>query len=798
MFDWLSRIILRKRYILLVLIGLITGFMAWQATKIQLSYDFAKILPSSDPDFQAYAKFKQTFGEDGSVMFLGIEDTNFYQLQKFNDWYSLGEEIKQIDGIEAVVSVARLYQLTRNDEERKFDFKPIITSKITTQKELDSIKVQIENLPFYKGFVYNPETGATIMAVTFDKAKLNTKNRIQMVNTIKEKAEAFGVKYSIPMHISGMPYIRTAITGKVVDEMKLFMLLALLVTAIVLFMFFRSFTVVFYSVIVVLVGVIWSIGSIVLLGYKITILSGLIPPLLIVIGIPNSIFLLNKYHAEYSSHGKQGKALARTVRNIGLTTFLANCTTAIGFFVFYFTHSNLLVEFGMIAGINVMTTWLLSLILIPIIFSFLAPPDLKHTKHLQAPRINKLLGRVDKWVHNHRKLVYGSVIVIVLISFYGMSKISTVGYVVDDLPTKDPVYVDMRFFESNFKGVLPLEFSIDTKQDGGVFKLPTLQKINRLQKLLAQYDIFSKPLSIVEGVKFSYQAYNHLDPKYYILPGALELGEMSSFVGDMKTKEQTFKSFIDSTKRTTRVSVQMADIGSEKMLELISELRPRVDSIFPAEKYDVSITGNSLIFLKGNDYLFKNLLESILLAIILISLIMTALFMSFRMILISILPSLIPLVITAGLMGFFQISLKPSTILIFSIAFGIASDQTIYFLTKFRHEIKLNPVMSISKAVTLTIHETGVSMIYTAIILFAGFFIFSASAFGGTSSLGKLISVTLLMSMISNLVLLPAFLVSMERRLNAKAILQEPLFEIHDEEEDIDHDELEVQKKAQE
>jgi predicted RND superfamily exporter protein len=378
-----------------------------------------------------------------------------------------------------------------------------------------------------------------------------------------------------------------------------------------------------------------------------------------------------------------------------------------------------------------------------------------------------------------------------------MSKISTVGYVVYDLPKKDPVYVDMRFFESNFKGVLPLEFSIDTKQEGGVFKLPTLQKINRLQKLLAQYEMFSKPLSIVEGVKFSYQAYNHLDPKYYILPGALELGEMSSFVGDMKTKEQSFKSFIDSTKRITRVSVQMADIGSEKMLELISELRPRVDSIFPDDKYNVSITGNSLIFLKGNDYLFKNLLESIVLAIILISLIMTALFMSFRMILISILPSLVPLVITAGLMGFFQISLKPSTILIFSIAFGIASDQTIYFLTKFRHEVKLNPVMSISKAVTLTIHETGVSMIYTAIILFAGFFIFSASAFGGTSSLGKLISVTLLMSMISNLVLLPAFLVSMERRLNAKAILQEPLFEIHDEEEDIDHDELEVQKKSQ-
>jgi len=794
MFIWLSRFILRNRYMLLVVVGIITIFMGWYASKIQLSYDFAKILPVTDPDYQDYMEFKQTFGQDGTVMFIGVEDKDFYKLNKFNDWWQLGEDIKKIDGIEAVVSVARLYTIKRNDSIRKFDVKPLVEKRLTAQAEVDSLKLEIESLPFYRGFVQNPETGATVMAITFDKTKINTKNRIEMTHTIRDMANAFGVKYHLEMHLSGMPYIRTAITEKVVAEMKMFLLLAVLVTAIVLFIFFRSFQVVFFSIIVVAVGVIWSLGTIALLGYKITILSGLIPPLLIVIGIPNSILMLNKYQSEFAIHGSQAKALSRMVQRIGLTTFLANVTTAIGFFVFYFTKSNLLVEFGMVAGMNVMTTWLISLILIPIVFSFLSPPDVKHLKHLQAPRINKLLVKVDHWVNRHRSYVYGSVIVIILISVYGMTKITTIGYVVDDLPKKDPVYVDMKFFEKNFKGVLPLEFAIDTKVPGNALKQNTLQKINRLQKVLLQYPELSKPLSVVEGIKFGYQAYNYNDPKFYILPGALELAEMSSYLGDMKGKGSMFKSFIDSSKQITRLSIQMADVGSERMALIMKDLRPKVDSIFPTSTYHTTITGNSLIFLKGNDYLFKNLLESILLAIVLISLIMAALFMSFRMILISIIPSIIPLIITAGLMGFFQIPLKPSTILIFSIAFGIASDQTIYFLTKFRYEIRKNPIMSISKAVTLTIRETGVSMIYTAVILYAGFFIFSASAFGGTASLGKLISVTLMLAMISNLILLPAFLMSMERRLNLKALREEPLFEIHDSEEDIDLENLEIRK----
>jgi len=768
--------------------------MAYKATKIQLSYDFARILPESDEDYKAYEAFKSRFGEDGSVMVLGVADKNFYTLKKFNNWYQLGEEIKALDGIEEVVSLARLYNVVRNDSSRKFEMRPIVNQMPRSQAEVDSIHAEIDKLPFYDGFIQNKETGATLMAVTFNKNKLNTKNRIEIVRLVKEKAIAFGEANKLEVHISGLPYIRTAITTKVVEEMKLFMILAVLVTAVVLFVFFRSFQVLFFSLIVVGVGVVWSIGIIALLGYKITILSGLIPPLIIVIGIPNSILLLNKYQVEFSRHNSQAKALARMVQRIGFTTFLANVTTSIGFFVFYFTHSRILMEFGLVAAINVMATWLISLILIPIVFSYLAPPNVKHLKHLQAPRLNKLLSNVDKWIHLHPKYIYVTVGVILLISFVGISKISTNGFVVDDLPVKDPIYLDMKFFERNFKGVLPLEFSINTLEPGGAIKQTTLQKINRLQKMLSQYPIFSKPLSVVDGIKFSYQAYNNNDPRYHILPGTMQLAEMSSFAGEMNGKGQVFKSFIDSNRQITRVSIQMADIGSSKMKVLMKELQPRVDSIFPTDKYETTITGNSLIFLKGNNYMFKNLMESILLAVVLISIIMITLFMSVRMILISIVPSIIPLIITAGLMGFFHISLKPSTILIFSIAFGMASDQTIYFLTKYRHEMRTNPVISISNAVTLTIRETGVSMVYSAVILFFGFFIFSASDFGGTASLGKLLSVTLLVAMIANIIVLPAFLLSLERRLTTKAFLAEPLFETNAEEEDIDHESLDIRK----
>jgi predicted RND superfamily exporter protein len=345
--------------------------------------------------------------------------------------------------------------------------------------------------------------------------------------------------------------------------------------------------------------------------------------------------------------------------------------------------------------------------------------------------------------------------------------------------------------------VLPFEIVIDTKKTNGALALPTLYKINRLQKMISQYKEFSEPVSVAELIKFSYQGLNDNNPKYYIIPNIEELARLKNYSSEAKENQRMFRSIIDSTKQSTRITFQVADVGSISMKKLIAEIKPRIDSIFDPKEYAVITTGNSNIFLKNNDYLLVNLKESVLLAILLIGSVMFLLFMSFRMVVISLVPSLVPLLITAAIMGYAGIALKPSTILIFSIAFGIASDGTMYFLTKYRQELKKHGG-SISKTVSLTINETGVSMIYTAVILFSGFFIFSASSFGGTSALGILISVTLLIAMCSNLIFLPTLLLSLEKRMTTKAFLQEPLIQIYDEDEDVELEDLMIRGSEEE
>jgi len=793
MLEKIARIMLRNRTVMLVVLCLLTGLMLFLSFRVKLSYETAKILPDDDSTLVTYNSFKQKFGEDGSVMIIGFQSPDLFRLDLFNHWYDLTQEIKKVDGIQEVISTARCYRVVRNDSLQRLDFKPITARRPVSQAEVDSVKSILMNLPFYDGLLFNKETNVTVMAITLDQSKINTKSRIEIVQHIKEMGDQFAAQNKLELHYSGLPYIRTAVTAKVVSEMKLFLLLALLITACILLFFFRSFYPVLFPMLVVMMGVIWSFGTLVLLGYKITILSSLIAPLIIVIGVPNCILLLNKYQQEFAKHGNQARALSRMISKIGVTTFFANVTTAIGFLVFYFTHSAILQEFGVTAALNVMLTYLISLVFIPIVFSFLPPPNPKQIRHLDRKGINFILDKIDVWVHRYRKRFYLIVIVVVGISIYGITKMTTVGYVVDDLPKKDVIYTDLKFFEKNFRGVLPFEVSVDTKKPGGALALPTLYKINRLQKIFSSYPEFSEPVSIAEGIKFSYQGLSDGDPKRYIIPNVEELARLKSYSGTAKGNERMFRSIIDSAKQTTRISIQVADIGSIKMKKLLDEIRPRVDSVFDPKDYNVSLTGNSIIFLKNNDYLQINLRESVILAIVLIGALMFLLFMSARMIFIALIPSLVPLIITAGIMGFAHISLKPSTILIFSIAFGIASDGTMYFLTKYRQELKRH-AGSISKTVSVTIQETGVSMVYTAVILFFGFFIFTASNFGGTSALGVLISVTLLIAMFSNLIFLPTLLLSFEKRLITRAFLKEPLIQMYDEDEDVELNELQIRK----
>jgi uncharacterized protein len=772
-----ANIILGNKIICLIGLTIFAIFMGYNASKVQISYELPKILPKSDPNYQLYESFKKQFGEDGSVLLIGVETQKMYDLAFFQKWYELGKNVKKVSGIKKVVSNADLQAVIRNDSLKKFQFKPLLTQFPTQQWEVDSLKNALNNLPAYDGLLFNDARNAHLMLVTFDEKTLNGFDRFAVTNAIKDLGKTFESQTGTVAHYSGMPFIRSEFSSQVSSELKLFLVLAIIVTALILALFFRSLKVVVFAVIVILIGVSSCLGIIYLYGFQITLLSGLIPPLVVVVGVPNLIFILNKYHEEYAEHGNQSEAIHKAIQKVGPTLFLANITTSIGFGVFAFTSSKLLMEFGLVSAINITLTFLVTLIFIPIVFSMIGPPTKQNLAHLEGRRITAIVTSIEKAVMSRRTVIYWIISVLVIISIYGLSRIKAVGYVVDDLPKSNQIYTDLKWIEKYFKGVVPFEVAIDTKQAGKATSPQVLTKIRRVEKAFSEYPEFTKPISVVTATKFIYQAYRDGDPKYYLLPGIDELQKLAAYSSSMQGRENQFTGFMDSTRRYTRVSFQMADVGTIRTKQIVKELQPKIDTIFnydaesgkmlpENEAYNAKVTGNGVVFALGNEYLLSNLVESTITAIILISIIMALLFMNWRMVIISILPSLIPLLFTAGIMGFAGIALKPSTILIFSIAFGISSDGTIYFLTRYKDELKSGN--SVLGAISNTIQKTGVSMFYTVVILFAGFFIFTASTFKGTQSLGLLISITLLVSMVCNLVLLPAFIATIDKRVTQK------------------------------
>jgi len=795
MWTYLIRIILRNRFLNLIIIGLLTAFFAYYALDIKLSYEMMKMLPDNNQTSAEYKQFKETFGQDGSIFFIAIRDKEMFELEKFNAFYDLGKKIDSIDGVEGILSVANTYNLTKNDNLKKFDFDKIIKAKPKTQNELDSLKNVIFSLPFYQNLLYNKSTDVYLMAITLDKLRLNTKSREELVHNLKNTVEEFSIKNKVEVHYSGLPYIRTITSEKVRHELIFFIIGAILVSAIILLIFFRSIKTVFFTIVIIIINVVWVFGLTSLLDYKITILTGILPPLLIIIVVENCIFLLNKYHEEYKNHGNKIKSLSRMVRRIGNANLLTNATTAAGFAAFTITGNKMLVEFGVIASICILSAYFLTLFLIPIFFSYLGNPKEKHLNKIEKGFAKKIIIKVIYIVGNYRNIIYVITVICVILAIIGITKLKTTGNVVDDIPANDPLYIDLMFLEKNFKGVMPFEISIDTKKKNGVLKLSTINRIEQLQKVLAEYPEFSEPLSVAEVVKYAKQAFYNGDPEMYSIPNNQEKNFILSYLPNLENNNKSIlNSFVDTNMQTTRISIQMANIGTNEIERIKNELKPKINKIFPPSKFDVIITGTSVVFLEGTNYLVKNLMTSLLLALFIISLFMILLFTSGRMILISLIPNLIPQLMTAGMMGFFGIPIKPSTILIFSIALGISVDNAIHFLSRYRLHLKLNK-WNIKKSVYDALGETGYSMIYSSIVLFFGFIIFTFSSFGGTVALGYLIAFTLVIALLSNLFILPSLLLSLDKWSTTKNF-KEPFLEIFDEEEDIEINSLEVDTRG--
>lgn len=774
-----ANIILRNRILILLLITGFTIFMGWQWQYMRFSSSQTNLLPDDHPVNIQYQIFLSKFGEEGNAVVFAIRDSTLFEPANFNRWNKLSKQLAAFPEVEFVISTDNLKELVKNNDKQEFEMLPLITGELKTQKEIDSITDHLFNdLPFYENLLFNKESKTIRTIVNLDKDIVNTTVRkdfiLQDINTLVRNFEK---ETGLDVHISGMPYVRTMNSQNIIDEIGKFILAALGVTSLIFFFFFRSVRATFISMCVVIIGVMWAFGFLGLLQYEITVLTALIPPLIIVIGIPNCIFLINKYQQEVKKHGNQALSLQRVISKIGNATLMTNITTASGFATFIITDSTLLKEFGIVASINIIGIFILSLLIIPIVYSFMALPKTKHLKHLNKKWIDAFVNWMEGIVRHRRITVYIVSISLLVLSIIGIYQIRISGSPIEDMPKNAEFFHDIRFFEKEFKGIMPVEIVVDTKTPKGVLKPATLKRMNQLGEVIEEIPELSTPVSVVNLVKYSKQAFYNGIPKYYQLPTSQE----NTFIMDVARKSSDngnlLESFVDSTGQTARITTFMRDVNTSRMEDIEQRLLENITKIFPAERYNVYMTGSALLFLKGTKYLVKNLIMSLALAIALIALFMAYLFRSFRMIVISLIPNLLPLVITAGIMGFVGVPIKPSTILVFSIAFGISVDDTIHFLAKYRQELTANK-WRIEKSVYNALRETGVSMFYTSIVLFFGFSVFVISNFGGTVALGSLVSATLLLAMLANLILLPSLLLSLEKSIANKQTLKKPQIDI--------------------
>ena len=761
MWNYFSNLIFKNKLILIALLIIVTLFMLNSARDVKLSYTIAKLLPSDHKVSLDFDYFTQKYGEN-NIIVIGVDDPNFNNIEHVKDWNNISESIKILKGVEELISVTELPILMKDTIEKRFILKEWYDETIDNQSQFDSAYSVYLSQPFYNELINSHSNNVAILMIKLDENYMASSQREKLVFEIKRIVDIYGEKYQNKVYYSGLPYIRTVDSLKIKDEMIMFIWLAILITGFILFLFFRSFQATLISMLVVLVGVIWGLGTVSLLKYEITILMALVPPLIIVIGIPNCIFLINKFHSEFRKHNKKSEALKTMVIKIGNITLLTNLTTASGFAAFTLTKSEVLQQFGFIAAVNILFIFIISILIIPIFFSYISEPKTSDIKHLDSKIVKKIITYFVFIVENKRKQLYSITSLFLIISIGGIFLLKTTGNITDDLDKSGVLYSDLRFFEKHFNGVMPLEIIIDTKKKNGLLKSYNIKKINKIEKLVSNYKEFSKPISYVDGIKYTKQAFYNGDSSYYELPNSQEQRIISNYLSKSNYNFEFGNLLMDSLKREARISLRMLDINTYKMDSILDDLMPKIYSIFNPDYYDITITGTSVVFLNGTKFLIKNLLTSLLLVILLISIFMAWMFNSYRMVIISIIPNVLPLLITAGIMGYFGIALKPSTILVFSIAFGISVDDTIHYLAKYRQELLLKKGDMIN-SIFSALKETGVSMYYTSIVLFFGFFIFVFSDFGGTVALGILVSITLIFAMLANLLLLPALLLSLER-----------------------------------
>jgi len=876
MWQTLANIILRNKFIIVCIIVLMTVFLGYHAvTGLKLDNKYGVLLPKESPAKIDYTRFQEQFGQDGGTLVVAIQTDSLYSEEKLLKWKELGDSILTFDGVQGVISEATLFSVENNVQKKAFEIRKIFADTRFEEKSVEQIEREVKRVPFYNGLLYNDTTNVSLMMINVQEEFLTDQKKANVILEVEELVLSY-CEYFGQMHLSGLPHIRIVISKRLIAEMYLFIALAVIVTSLLTYLIFRSFRVVFICNIVIAIGVVWSLGSIALFGFHLSVLMALIPPLMIVIGMPNCVFLMTKFHQEVKLHGNKIKALTRVIVKVGTATFITNVITALGFFTLVFTNSDRLMEFGFIASMNILALFFLSICILPIVSTIAKKPTNKHLRHLEQGIAVRFINAMVYIVETKRKWVYVLTVVVLVFSVWGITKIKATGNLTGDLSKEHQILKDLLFIEDNFGGSIPFEILVNYKTPNRLFKKSTLEKIEAIQNKYAEDSLFSKSISMIDFIKVINMAYYGNDPKKYEIFNNRDKIRLRSYIDNFDltnfNSALSMKELLDTANTTLRIRMQIKDLGSYELNQKTADVRKQIDSILNPQKEEIetiytkiisghtlyidtmldsypeiynsltsiisgkneqlqlafdsnfdkikefyqndnfnkqlreaidneyleaTVTGTAVVASEGTIYLVDSLFGGIVFAVITVGILMALLFRSWSMVFVSLVPNLIPLVITGGIMGWMGIPLKPSTLLVFNISFGITADDSVHFLAKYRQELKHHQQWTQRESIIQSLRDAGLGMFYTSVILFFGFSVFAFSQFGGTQALGLLVSTTLLIAISTNLILVPTVLLSLTKRFTAK-VFEEPFFDIYDEEDDVDWSNLQIEQSDKE
>ena len=735
-----------------IVIGLLTLLLGLSMTRLKTEHAAGSFVSDEEDFVREFQETGRVFGRSETVLYVVLYEIDPLEPSFLKRLDRLTRRVAAFRGVESVLSLTNVPHLQRAGAELK------TAALYDSTASSEALRSTFETQPFLDRLLLSDDGEATVMMVRIDHEFNNTPERVDLVREVAAEAEALPGEAAF----AGFPYLRTQYAERVTRESPLFTVLALLVSLAFLFATFRAWRTVVLPTFVVGLCIVWTFGLMALFGVKLNIVTAVLPALIVIIGMATAIHLTTKFYDQYALLGDKRRAVLETVRTVGLATFLACLTTAIGFAVLLISGNHLLIGFGGFAAIGIMLLYGLSITIIPIAFARFRPPRTDVAALATHDRFSDYFDAKARLIQRHGGIILGVTAVLVGISIFGLTRISTDIFVFTDFYEDDPLRRDLAVFEEKFSGVLPLEVVVESDKEGRFKTLGALRRIEQLQKTLATFESVGKTMSAVDLVKMGNQAYFGGHPGAFRLPSNYELpflqNALGRFIGSERQSElfENLPLFVDSTFRMTRIYLGVADIGTEQMNILADSVRALTAEAFSDDEYEVIVTGTAIMSTRSGESLVRNLIISLSVALVLISVLMAMLFRSRALTFISLIPNVIPLLIVGGTMGFAGITLKPSTALIFSLAFGIAVDDTIHFLAKYR--IHRDAGLAKNEAIQKTLGETGKAILFTSLILMSGFLVFTLSSFGGTVNLGALTALTLGVALVANLFLLPALL----------------------------------------